>query len=116
MFSFLLKQHIRQPAEFDAVFKQGKRFYKGCFTLIFLNTERDYPRLGILIGKRYCRLAVGRNRIKRLVRESFRRHQQALSGKDIVVMLRSPVEIVNNQEQREWLEQLFLQCAASASS
>ena len=43
-------------------------------------------RLGLAISKKHCRLAVGRNRLKRLVRESFRHHRADLKGLDVVVL------------------------------
>lgn len=38
------------------------------------------------IAKKHCRLAVGRNRLKRVIRESFRQHRLQLAGLDIVVI------------------------------
>ena len=40
------------------------------------------------LGKKRIRRAVARNRIKRLVWESFRQHANALDGLDIVVLCR----------------------------
>ena len=50
------------------------------------------------ISKRILKNAVDRNRIKRIVRESFRSHQRELSGLDIVVMCRDEVKQMSNQE------------------
>ena len=76
----------------------------------------NYARLGMIIGKRYCRLAVDRNRIKRLIRERFRRDQAQLGSSDIVVMLRSSVEKLSDKEQSECLEKLFSQLIAQCKS
>ena len=46
----------------------------------------DIARLGLAISKKHCRQATGRNRIKRVVRESFRQHQAELAGLDVVVI------------------------------
>lgn len=48
--------------------------------------EMGYARLGLAISKRKIKKAVVRNRIKRLVRESFRLSQHQLAGIDIVVL------------------------------
>ncbi len=48
--------------------------------------DKDYARLGLAISKKHCRSATGRNRLKRIVRESFRQHQFELEGLDLVVM------------------------------
>lgn len=47
------------------------------------------PRLGLAISRKVAKLAVARNRIKRIVRESFRRHQQELASLDCVVLGRA---------------------------
>ena len=115
MYSFLSKHRIRSSDEFDVIFKCGKRFHNRCFTLIVVSTECDYPRLGIVISKKNCQLAVNRNRIKRKVREHFRLNQAILSGKDIVVLLRSSTKNINDQEQSACIVELFSQCAGYAS-
>jgi ribonuclease P protein component len=48
----------------------------------------SYPRLGLAIGRKVVHAAVTRNRLKRLIRESFRRHQRTLGHLDIVVWVR----------------------------
>ncbi len=48
--------------------------------------NNDLARLGLAISKKSCRQAAARNRIKRIVRESFRQHQAELAGLDVVVM------------------------------
>lgn len=45
-------------------------------------------RLGLVVGKKHLKKAVDRNRFKRLVRESFRHHQEQLKGLDIIVLAR----------------------------
>jgi ribonuclease P protein component len=45
-------------------------------------------RLGLIVGRRAEPKAVGRNYIKRIVRETFRLHQEQIGGEDVVVQLR----------------------------
>ena len=40
--------------------------------------------------------AVGRNRIRRLIRESFRRAERQLTGLDIVVLVKEPAATATN--------------------
>jgi ribonuclease P protein component len=49
-------------------------------------------RLGIALTRRLVASAVDRNRVRRLVREAFRRHALKLAGIDCVVALRAPFE------------------------
>ena len=55
-------------------------------------------RLGLAISKKNCRLAVQRNRLKRIVRESFRSNKEMLGGLDIVVMCQTAASRARNKE------------------
>lgn len=55
----------------------------------------DKARLGLVVAKRVIRQAVHRNRIKRVIRESFRVHQHLLVGLDLVVLVRSELSEQN---------------------
>lgn len=54
--------------------------------MLYRDSKRSAPRLGLAIGKKHCRRAVDRNRLKRIVRESFRQHKDRLGELDIVVI------------------------------
>jgi len=58
----------------------------------------DIPRLGLVIAKKNVRLAVERNRIKRIARESFRLQQYQLPGVDAVVLARRGLDKLTNDE------------------
>jgi len=62
------------------------------------NNNRTFARLGLAIAKKHIKRAVGRNRIKRLIRESFRQSQGQLAGLDIVVLLRRDVTLISNND------------------
>ena len=64
-----------RPAAAGRVFKQALRSRDPLFTVLCRCNNSDLARLGLAISKKHCRRAVGRNRIKRIVRESFRQHQ-----------------------------------------
>lgn len=65
--------------------------------MLAIANQQDYPRLGLAIAKKHVRRAVDRNRIKRLIRESFRHNLTFLSGLDIVVLARKGVENSTNE-------------------
>jgi ribonuclease P protein component len=64
----------------------------------------SYPRLGLAISKKAVSRAVARNRIKRIIRESFRRHQGDMAGWDIVVMAKMSAATTTRQALRAELE------------
>ena len=59
------------------------------------------------ISKRHARTAVERNRVKRLVRETFRHHRAALPVIDVVVMLRNGTAGTPTVVLRAGLERLL---------
>ena len=63
---------MRKSAEFRAVYDKGRRFDGRLMTAFVLPTRLEQHRLGITASRKMSRLAVKRNRAKRLVREAFR--------------------------------------------
>jgi ribonuclease P protein component len=68
-------------------------------------------RLGLAISKRSAPRAVDRNRIKRLIRESFRAHKAALPSVDLVVMCRRAAISANNAALAVSIKALLLRLA-----
>lgn len=90
---------LLNSAQFQAVFRDTAcRSSDRYLTVIARPNQQQLPRLGLAISKKAIKTAVARNRIKRLVRESFRHHQQQLSGLDIVVMARADARQAGNAE------------------
>ena len=54
----------------------------------YRDNDLGHARLGLAISKRVSKRAVERNRIKRLLRESFRRVRHQLPAVDLMVMAR----------------------------
>lgn len=65
----------------------------------------DHARLGLVIAKKHIKLAVGRNRIKRLTRESFRTRQ--LPALDVIVLSRGGADKLDNKEIHKILNGLW---------
>jgi ribonuclease P protein component len=64
-------------------------------------------RLGLAVTRRLGK-AVRRNRVKRLVREFFRRHKQQLPPMDLVIMAKKGAAALNYQQVEEELGPLLL--------
>jgi len=60
-------------------------------------------RLGMAISRKRVPKAVCRNRIKRVVRDSFRNHRRELGELDIVVLARPGLARIGNAELRRVL-------------
>jgi ribonuclease P protein component len=63
---------LRKPEEFRAVYGEGKRYEGRLMTAFVLSKGCGEHRLGITASRKMSRLAVKRNRAKRLLREAFR--------------------------------------------
>lgn len=88
---------LKNAGEFDFVFEQPFRSSSRYFTVLARPNQRDCPRLGLVISKRCARAAVERNRLKRLIRESFRSDQARLTGLDIVVIGKTAAVTADNR-------------------
>jgi ribonuclease P protein component len=80
------QQRLRTRADFDRVFRRGARREGRLFTLIVAPNGRPLDRLGLAVGRRVGP-AVVRNRVRRLLRESFRLLPPAeRPGLDLVIV------------------------------
>lgn len=75
----------------------------------YRNTRLGYSRLGISIGRKVSPRAVVRNRLKRVLRESFRSAQFKLPSIDVIVQVRPPAAELNNRDWRAVVDNLLAQ-------
>lgn len=93
---FKQSQRLRKAADFQQVFAKPSKSVDRYFTVLARPNAQMLARLGLAISKKRVKLSVMRNRIKRLVRESFRLHQHRLAGLDCVVLAREDAPITDN--------------------
>ena len=78
-----MKLHLRFPRterlksrkSIDALFQKGKRFSLGEFRFIYQFRSATGIQVGVGVSSKQFKRAVDRNRIKRLIRESYRLDQ-----------------------------------------
>jgi ribonuclease P protein component len=107
---------MRRPAEFKQVYAAGKRLGNEYFTVNAQANGLTCARLGMSIAARIVRRAVDRNRVRRLIRESFRVHQRTLPALDIVIGVRAGVVSVDNAHLRAALEKLWQKIASTCAN
>jgi len=86
---FVRASRLLKPAEFKRVFGNPIRSGDASFRVLARSSEFDKHRLGMAVAKKACQKAVGRNRIKRVIRESFRvglANRQTDTALDFVVL------------------------------
>lgn len=98
---------LRRAGDFAALRQNSGRLGGRCFSVRYRLNEGGQPRLGLAISKRVSKRAVDRNRIKRLVRESFRRHRLELPPVDLMVMARDQACGLSGPELLADLQQLW---------
>lgn len=65
---------------------------KGNVRIRSFESTSDSARLGVIVPKKGNRLAVRRNRIKRIIRDEFRMTRHRLVSADIIVHVTGPIE------------------------
>ncbi|MGC9744641.1 ribonuclease P protein component [Pseudomonas capeferrum] len=114
---FSREKRLLTPRHFKAVFDSPTGKVPGENLLILARENGlDHPRLGLVIGKKSVKLAVQRNRLKRLMRDSFRLNQQILAGLDIVIVARKGLGEVENPELHQHFGKLWKRLARSRPS
>lgn len=93
---------LRKPSEFKRVFNRPVVSSDRCFKVLAQCGGGQGPRLGMAVSRQVDRKATGRNRIKRVIRESFRRYFAAGGpALDFVVLpRRESATICNGQLYR----------------
>jgi ribonuclease P protein component len=107
-YAFYRELRLLTPEHYKNVFQQAHRAGSPHFTIIARNNSLSHPRLGLAVPKKQIKTAVGRNRFKRLTRESFRTNQHKLPNKDFVVIAKKSAQDLNNDEMFKLLEKLWL--------
>jgi ribonuclease P protein component len=90
--SFPKHDRLLRRFEFVTAQAKGRRVHAPHFVLLLLDRgDGEGPRLGVTASRRSAN-SVGRNRVRRLVREVFRHHREAFPrGHDCVVIVRENV-------------------------
>jgi len=92
---------IQKNSEFKEVFEKGNRLHTENFTVIYNPNSLGFPRLGLVVGKKNSRSAAGRNRIKRICREIFRRNKNLFDSFDVVFLTKKKIEMLSYKKAEE---------------
>ncbi len=66
--------------------------------VLYRSNDLGFARLGLIVSKKCEKRAVGRNRLKRLIRESFRKNQEFIVSLDIIVIARKGLAKEDNNK------------------
>ncbi|MBB1269763.1 ribonuclease P protein component [Shewanella sp. SR44-3] len=106
-YTFSRELRLLTPAQFKTVFSNPIKASSAEITLLAIPNIEQHPRLGLTVAKRFVKRANQRNRIKRVIRESFRLNQHDIPALDIVVLVRNGVMEMENAELNKLIEKLW---------
>jgi len=95
---FSRELRLLTPTHFEYVFNNAIPSVSPQLTLLARSNTSDNPRLGITLAKKRVKHAHDRNRLKRVIRESFRLQRHSFPNIDIVVVGKSGLDKLSNQE------------------
>ena len=106
--SFPHASRLSKGADFKRVFEKPSVSADGFFKVLARKNKLGSCRLGMAVSRKVDRRAVGRNRIKRVVRESFRQRVlgegNRVASLDFVVLPRLRCDTICNQKLTRSLE------------
>lgn len=105
--SFGKEKRLLIPAHFEHVFSDATPAVSPQITALARKNDLNHPRLGITIPKKRVKLAKDRNRLKRLIREFFRLNNEELPNIDIIIIAKSGIADLQNEQVFQCLENLW---------
>ena len=105
---------VRARCDFDRVFKDGRRAGLPILALHWhrVDDASGGPRLGLAVSRKVDKRAVGRVRIKRVLREAFRHLRGELAPGDYVVVARPAAAQADRAALVDALHQLLRRARA----
>ena len=104
--SFPPKFKIKSSRDFRNIFSEGTKIHSANFILYVKLNSLGFPRLGVSVGKKASSSSVRRNRMKRVLREVFRKNKSAFSSNDVVFVVKNDVSDKKSSELRSEIKKL----------
>ena len=119
--AFTKSKRLLRSSDYSRVFDQAEaRASHRRLLLLARRNQGSQHRLGLVIAKKHVRLAVTRNRIKRVTRETFRQLPESSPTLDVVFLARPGIGELDNATlssilQQQWQRLLGQACKLGSS-
>lgn len=81
---------LRKPNIDKAFANVVKKISTEHFTFLLADIKQDRAMIAVIVAKKKVRLAIQRNRCRRIIKEGFRLHQQCLNKYAVVAIAKQP--------------------------
>ena len=106
--SFPKTSRLKLASDFRDLLRNGISFRQNGIAVYFKKSGQKKSRLGIIVSKRILKRAVDRNRIKRSIREFFRRERKNFNAHfDLVVRIQQNVNLFEDNNLQKYLKALL---------
>lgn len=84
------EKRLVKGRDFERAYQKGKRVGARQFNINVLPNRQTYTRVGVVVGKKFSKKAVERNRAKRIFREAVKAiYDDIRQGQDIVIFVKN---------------------------
>ncbi len=99
-------ESLKKNSDFQRVYREGKSYANRFLVMYLLENGTGFNRIGISVSKKVGNSVI-RHRVKRLVKEAYRLHEDMLlQGFDIVVIARISAKKISYWETKSALMHL----------
>ncbi|HOC08964.1 MAG: ribonuclease P protein component [Clostridiales bacterium] len=99
---------LRKNSEFSRVYGRGKSRANPMLIMYVHKNGKDYNRIGISVNRKVGKSVV-RNRVKRLIKEAYRKYADRIDkGYDLVVVARSDTANAGYHDIEMWMKNLLI--------
>jgi len=100
----LKKEVLRNRDDFSRIYRKGRSIGERYVVLFFMKNGLEYNRTAFLASKKVGN-SVQRNRARRLMRESWKKHRDVLpAGYDFIIIARNKINGRSCQQVQESLD------------